>query len=102
LKQIAYHVDTYGFALDFDGYNTLAVNLPGNGDIGHYICSLGYDVAYVYRDNFQDGQVFTNVTLYSETVDVSKLAMRYGGGGHKGAAGFRFMRSGNSPLPVAF
>ncbi len=102
LKQIAYYVDTYGFSLNFGGYNTLAVNLPSNGDIGHYICSLGYDIAYVYRDTFQNGQVLTNVTLYSETVDVSKLAMRYGGGGHKGAAGFRFMRSGNSPLPATF
>ncbi len=102
LKQIAYYVDSYGFELDFNGYRTLLVNLPSNGDIGHYICQAGYDLAYVYRDDFQDGQIFTKVTLYSESVDVSKLAKRYGGGGHKGAAGFRFLRSGNIPLPAAF
>ncbi len=102
LEQIAHYVDSYGFELDFNGYRTLLVNLPSNGDIGHYICQAGYDLAYVYRDDFQDGQIFTKVTLYSESVDVSKLAKRYGGGGHKGAAGFRFLRSGNIPLPAAF
>jgi len=99
LKEIARQVEANGFELTFGGYRTMAVNLPSNGDIGHHICSLGYDVAYVYRDDFQDGQIFTKVTLYSETVDVSQLAVLYGGGGHKGAAGFRFIRSGNSLLP---
>ncbi|MDD5705962.1 MAG: hypothetical protein PHR35_08560 [Kiritimatiellae bacterium] len=34
-----------------------------------------------------DGQRF-HVSLYSSMVDVSKIAQQYGGGGHKGAAGF--------------
>jgi nanoRNase/pAp phosphatase (c-di-AMP/oligoRNAs hydrolase) len=39
-------------------------------------------IAYVH-----DGEKFT-VSLYSTTVDVSKIAKKFGGGGHKGAAGF--------------
>ena len=29
------------------------------------------------------------ISLYSEKVDVSEIAKAYGGGGHKGAAGFQ-------------
>jgi nanoRNase/pAp phosphatase (c-di-AMP/oligoRNAs hydrolase) len=39
-------------------------------------------IAFIY-----DGRQFT-VSLYSETVDVSTIAKSFGGGGHKGAAGF--------------
>lgn len=100
LAQIARWVKSRGFETTFGGYRTLAINLPSNGDIGHHICQLGYDVAYVYSDLQQDNQIFTGVTLYSDTVDVSVLAKAQGGGGHRGAAGFRFVRSGNSPFPT--
>jgi nanoRNase/pAp phosphatase (c-di-AMP/oligoRNAs hydrolase) len=39
----------------------------------------------------------TYVTLYSDNVDVSQLAQKFGGGGHVGAAGFHFPR-GDSPF----
>lgn len=99
LKSIAHRVENYGFEMTFEGYRTLVVNMPSNGDVGHHICGLGYDVAYVYSEAWRDGQVVTKVTLYSETTDVSRLAKAHGGGGHKGAAGFQFVRAGNSPLP---
>ena len=34
-----------------------------------------------------DGDKWT-VSLYSTSVDVSEIAKKYGGGGHKGASGF--------------
>jgi nanoRNase/pAp phosphatase (c-di-AMP/oligoRNAs hydrolase) len=40
-------------------------------------------IAYIH-----DGEKFT-VSLYSKDVHVDKIAQRYGGGGHKGAAGFK-------------
>ncbi len=101
LTGIARRVQGHGFETTFNGYRTLAVNLPSSGDVGHHICALGYDVAYVYSESRQDGVVYTCVTLYSETTDVSVLAKKYGGGGHKGAAGFRFVRQGSSPFPPA-
>jgi len=96
---IARRVDAYSFETTFNGFRTLAINLPSSGDVGHHICSLGYDVAYVYSESELDGVVTTYVTLYSETADVSVLAKKYGGGGHKGAAGFHFVRQGSSPFP---
>ncbi len=100
LKSIAYRVANYGFEVTFEGFKTLAVNMPSNGDVGHHICGLGYDVAYVYTESQIDGKIVTKVTLYSETIDVSRLAKAHGGGGHKGAAGFQFIRTGNNPLPA--
>lgn len=99
LAGITRRVHGHGFETTFNGFRTLAVNLPSSGDVGHHICSLGYDVAYVYSESQQDGVVYTHVTLYSETTDVSALAKKYGGGGHKGAAGFRFVRQDSSPFP---
>ncbi len=100
LKSITRRVANYGFEVTFEGYKTLAVNMPSNGDVGHHICKLGYDVAYVYSETRHEDKIVTKVTLYSETVDVSRLAKAHGGGGHKGAAGFQFVRTGNSPLPA--
>jgi len=99
LKSIAHRVAHYGFEVTFEGFKTMAINLPSNGDVGHHICGLGYDVAYVYSDVPVDGQIITKVTLYSETTDVSVLAKAHGGGGHKGAAGFQFLRESHHPLP---
>jgi len=99
LNDIARRVQSHGFEVTFEGYRTLAINLPSSGDVGHHICSLGYDVAYVYSDGWQNERIITKVTLYSETVDVSVLAKAHGGGGHRGAAGFQFVRQNNSPLP---
>ena len=47
-----------------------------------------------------DGTQFT-ISLYSEVVDVSEIAKKYGGGGHKGASGFHckqlpFSKTGES------
>jgi len=33
-------------------------------------------------------------SMYSKTVDVSNIAKKYGGGGHKGAAGFNMDKMG--------
>jgi nanoRNase/pAp phosphatase (c-di-AMP/oligoRNAs hydrolase) len=53
---------------------------------------------YTYADEMQVGGLTTVVTLYSDQVDVSVIATRYGGGGHAGAAGFSFLR-GATPFP---
>ncbi|MCB1213901.1 MAG: hypothetical protein KDK66_00360 [Deltaproteobacteria bacterium] len=75
------------FAIDFHGHRTLAVNWSLEAsDMGEYIYKdLGYDVALMF---FFTGSIF-NFSLRSTKVDVSKIALEYGGGGHPGAAGFR-------------
>jgi len=86
------------FEVRFEGYRTLVVNTRGNGDVGNYGRGRGYEIVYTYVDEMQVGGLTTVVTLYSDQVDVSVIATRYGGGGHAGAAGFSFPR-GPTPFP---
>ncbi len=98
LRAMRRFVNSYGYRVSFEGHNTLAVNRRGDGDMGQYIRDLGYTLGYCYVDGFQDGKLKTFVTLFSAEVDVAQIASRFGGGGHRGAAGFSFDR-GNSPFP---
>jgi oligoribonuclease NrnB/cAMP/cGMP phosphodiesterase (DHH superfamily) len=98
IREIRRTIFRWGYPVTIEGYQTLAVNTHGSGDIGQHIRDLGYEIAYCYVDNFQNGELTTYVTLYSDEVDVSEIAKRFGGGGHFGAAGFHFQR-GNSPFP---
>lgn len=98
LRDIRRTLLSRGFPASIDGHRALVINLRGSGDIGQQIRDMGYDMAYCYSDDFQNGEITTFVTLYSAGVDVSILAQRFGGGGHEGAAGFHFKR-GVSPFP---
>ncbi|RME07807.1 MAG: hypothetical protein D6803_02930 [Anaerolineae bacterium] len=98
LRGIENSVGKYGYEVSFEGYRTLAINMRGSGDLGEQIRNHGYDIAYCYIEQMQEGELVTYVTLYSNSVDVSKIAKKFGGGGHAGAAGFHFKRSG-APFP---
>lgn len=87
-----------GFEVDFNGYRTLAVNGHTSGDLGEAIRRRGYEIGYCYQEAEQNGDLMTFVTLYSDQIDVSEIAKKYGGGGHAGAAGFSFRRS-DRPFP---
>jgi len=98
LREIRRTAARYGFGAEFEGYRTLVVNNRGSGDLGAQIRTLGYQMGYCYVDKTSEGQLMTFVTLYSDEVDVSKIAQKFGGGGHAGAAGFHFPRA-DSPFP---
>jgi oligoribonuclease NrnB/cAMP/cGMP phosphodiesterase (DHH superfamily) len=98
LRGIRNAIGTYGFETTFEGHRTLAINDPGSGDLGEVVRNSGFDLAYCYVETVRNGRRQTFVTLYSATVDVSAIASKYGGGGHRGAAGFAFERSG-PPFP---
>jgi oligoribonuclease NrnB/cAMP/cGMP phosphodiesterase (DHH superfamily) len=76
-----------GFEVDLDGIKALAVNWANDSsDLGEYIYKdLKYPVALMFSYNGREW-IFS---LRSSTVDVSDIALRFGGGGHPGAAGFR-------------
>jgi len=76
----------------------MAINNRGSGEMGQFIRELGFQIAYCYVDLRQNGDLMTVVTLYSDSVDVSEIATKFGGGGHPGAAGFSFERS-VTPFP---
>jgi len=98
LRNVDHMMAARSFEVRFDGYQTLAVNTRGNGDVGNYGRDRGYEIVYTYVDEMQVNGLTTVVTLFSNKVDVSLIAQRYGGGGHAGAAGFSFPR-GATPFP---
>jgi oligoribonuclease NrnB/cAMP/cGMP phosphodiesterase (DHH superfamily) len=98
LRNVDRMMQARSFEVRFEGYRTLAVNTRGNGDVGNYGRDRDYEIVYTYVDEMQVGGLTTVVTLYSDQVDVSLIATRYGGGGHAGAAGFSFLR-GATPFP---
>lgn len=70
----------------FKGHRALAVNSPVlKDDIGNYLSKrykLPFAIIWQYeRQNYR-------ISLRAGTADVSKISEKYGGGGHKKAAGF--------------
>lgn len=98
LRKVDRTMKARSFEVLFEGYRTLAVNTRGSGDVGDYGRDCGYEIVYAYVDEMRVDGLTTVVTLYSNQVDVSVIAQRYGGGGHAGAAGFSFLR-GATPFP---
>jgi oligoribonuclease NrnB/cAMP/cGMP phosphodiesterase (DHH superfamily) len=71
----------------FAGYRTLVVNAPQpfGSEIGNALCKALPPIGVVWQE--RGGSI--KVSLRSNgTVDVSKIAQRFGGGGHKSSAGF--------------
>jgi oligoribonuclease NrnB/cAMP/cGMP phosphodiesterase (DHH superfamily) len=75
---------SYGYETEIDGVRAYACNqyMFGSKGFGEKFDEYPLCLAYIH-----DGNKFI-VSLYSTTVDVSEIAKNYGGGGHKGAAGF--------------
>ena len=82
----------YAFESDFQGYKAIAIN---RGIASRHLFDSVWDpkkyhlmLAFCMRRSETDHR--WRVTLYSdrEDVDVSEIARKFGGGGHKGAAGF--------------
>ena len=74
-----------GFEKVFDGFKAYGLILGvGNGVVFKDVESSAFDLFISFSF---DGTVWV-VSLYSKTIDVSEIAKKHGGGGHKGAAGF--------------
>lgn len=74
-----------GFETEFEGYKCFALNLAMvSSDHFKSIDQKDYDMFIGFS---YDGNLWT-YSLRSNKVNCSEIAMKYGGGGHKGAAGF--------------
>lgn len=75
---------SFGWETEFEGYKCFVMNVYtlGSPGFGQEMNSQDICIACVYSDGTW------TVSLYSEEIDVSVIAKKYGGGGHKGAAGF--------------
>jgi len=76
---------TRGFEVNFEGNICYAMNLGlCNSEYFKSVAPEGYDILIPFS---YDGSKWI-FSMYSTTVDVSIIAKKYNGGGHKGAAGF--------------
>lgn len=76
----------FGYEIELDGHKGFATNFYqfGSKGFGGRMDEYDFCAAYIH-----DGKRFT-VSLYSTRgVDVSVICKKYGGGGHRGAAGFQ-------------
>lgn len=79
----------------FEGHKVFAVNAPVlHSDLGHYIATKHPPFAIVWWEK-KDRSI--RVSLRSIGFDVERIARKYGGGGHKTAAGFSL--PAGRPLP---
>ncbi len=77
-------IEKYGFETTLDGDRCYAANL---NLFGSEVFGQRYERYPICATFVHDGNRY-NVTLYSKNVDVLPIAVRYGGGGHRQAAGF--------------
>ena len=78
------YCEHYGFDTIFEGYKAFAMNLAMVSSDYFKSVEEEYDLFIGFAFSGESW----NYSLRSETIDCSKLAMKYGGGGHPGAAGF--------------
>lgn len=78
-------LDAYGFPVEFEGYSCMALN-QGRCNSDWFKSVPNYDIYIPFYYNGKTKKFV--VSLYSSCTDVSKIAKKYGGGGHKGASGF--------------
>lgn len=78
--------DSYGWHLVWEGYKCYAMNLYMVGSQGFGDMFDESDVDILISFVYQEGK--WQVSMYSKDIHVGELAQKYGGGGHKGAAGF--------------
>ena len=85
-------------AATFEGYKTLVVNSPVlHSETGMRLTKLMPPIAIVWSE--KNG--INRVSLRSNgKADVAKLAAKYGGGGHKAAAGFAFPIGRKTPWKI--
>ena len=83
----SYFLSSWGIEIEFEGYWTMACNTANVGsEFFKTVHDKGYDL---FMPFIYDGKQWV-CSLYTlkDSIDCSKIATKYGGGGHKKAAGF--------------
>lgn len=80
-------IDNLAFVTRFEGYKCIACNIAFTGAMVFDSLKEDFDIKIIFYFN---GRVY-NISLYTEKndIDVNRIANKYGGGGHKKAAGFQ-------------
>jgi len=74
----------------FEGHRAFAINSPMlESEIGHHVYEKKGILAIIWSYRKKHGKPKLKVSLRSDkSIDVAEIALKYGGGGHKSAAGF--------------
>jgi oligoribonuclease NrnB/cAMP/cGMP phosphodiesterase (DHH superfamily) len=93
INQMKNDIMRLGYESEIDGYKCFKVNYSSYesvSDAGRFICDdLGYPVAWIYYIKKNNkGKLVKVHSLRSNGVNVSDIAIKRGGGGHKRASGF--------------
>jgi uncharacterized protein len=77
-----------GKVIEFEGHQCFACNMAHvSSEWFKSVDPETYDILMPFYYNMQTDKFI--ISLYSTKTDVSKIAVKYGGGGHSGAAGFQ-------------
>lgn len=96
-------IKAWSFFVDFEGYRAVCCNA---GSVSSQLFDSVKDPFDLMMPFVFDGKQWT-VSIYTKNkdIDVSEIAKRYGGGGHRGAAGFQCKELPfaieRAPAPVA-
>ncbi len=83
----------------FFGKRALAANSPVlHSEIGHEMIRRGFPIGIIWKE--ENGDIDVSLRSKKE-VDASKIAKKFGGGGHKNAAGFRLKATQKFPWKMA-
>ena len=82
------YMNKYGYTIDFEGYTCLVCNI-GNGDSQIFESMITDEIDIMIPYCFNGKQYVTSMYSNKPEIDVSIIAKKYEGGGHKNAAGFQ-------------
>lgn len=90
-KQNDEYSAAFSHTIQFDGLTFCALNIGqrGNSDLVRGGLKLEHQAIFAWRYTGKEVLVSLYHAPGHEDIDLSKIAVKYGGGGHKGACGFR-------------
>jgi len=94
-KKVIKDVTSSAVIVKFAGHKVLAANCPVlRSEIGHELVETRGPFSIIWRE--KGGQIVVSLRANGK-VDVAKIAEKYGGGGHKNAAGFTIKKGHKVP-----
>jgi hypothetical protein len=85
-------VNELGFLIEFDGLKFLALNTPRintNTFTARDVIETGHDALMGFFWNGKEWTVSLRQAKHRKDLDLSKIAVKHGGGGHLGSCGFK-------------
>lgn len=82
--------DQLAFTVDFLGYKAVCINLARTNSLVFDSVLEGHDITIGFHRTKYGQWKFSLTNAHNTTIDVSEIAIKFGGGGHAGAGGFHY------------